>query len=702
MIDTTQLIEALRCTRAHCVCQKNGSGKHTLHCPAHDDEHPSLSLKTSDGKVLVHCNAGCTQEAVIEALRLRGLWNGKDLSVKTETAQRSLAPGVTLAALADAKKLPIEYLRSRGLSDCKYQGVCAVKMPYPDPEGNLTAVRFRVGLGKEGVRFKWRRGDHPLLYGLDRIAIFRRGGWVLLVEGESDCWTLWQYKIPALGIPGKSTWRAEWAEFLEGIEVYLWQEPDAADLGINIARAIPNLRVIAAPDGIKDPSEAHMQGQDVVALIERLKKEAVAADGILKQQAHQRISEFAQQATVVLQSPDPIVLVREAIQKIGYGGEIKPALITYLAATSRLVDVRPGAMLVHLILLGTPSAGKSWTIKVVTRLLPPEAYHVIDAGSPRALVYDKSDLRHRMVIFGEADSLPTGEDNPAASAIRNLLQDNQLKYKVVIRDPATGDFTVREVDKPGPTVLVTTAVRKLGEQLMTRLFSLEMADDRDQVLAALQTQATAEEDGITEPDVALVAFQAYLQARAPWDVHIPFAKSLAGEIGKSISAPRILRDFSRLLALIKATAILRHNHRKVDGKGRLIAEIDDYATIRDLVNDMYADSISGASKGIREVVDAVGRLNAEKKTDKITVTLVAETLGISKSSVSRRVKGARSGGWLVNAETRNGFPAILDLGEPLPPREGLPTPEMIADHCTVSRQTDEAVTPMCDREVIEL
>jgi hypothetical protein len=237
---------------------------------------------------------------------------------------------------------------------------------------------------------------------------------------------------------------------------------------------------------------------------------------------------------------------------------------------------------------------------------------------------------------------------------------------------------------------------------MTRLFSLEMSDDRDQVLAALETQATTEEDGMTEPDPALIAFQAYLQAKAPWDVHIPFAKRLAKEIGKSISAPRILRDFSRLLALIKATAILRHNHRKVDGKGRLIAEIDDYATVRDLVNDMYSDSISGASKGIREVVDAVARLKAEKKDDKVTVTLVAETLGIGKSSVSRRVKGARSGGWLVNAETRNGFPAILDLGEPLPPREGLPAPEMIADRCTVSRQTDEIVASRCDREVIEL
>jgi hypothetical protein len=44
-------------------------------CPAHEDRNPSLSLCDSgDGKVLIHCHAGCSQEAVIAALRARGLW----------------------------------------------------------------------------------------------------------------------------------------------------------------------------------------------------------------------------------------------------------------------------------------------------------------------------------------------------------------------------------------------------------------------------------------------------------------------------------------------------------------------------------------------------------------------------------------------------------------------------------------------------
>ncbi len=39
---------------------KNGAGW-TARCSAHDDRNPSLSIKVADdGRVLVHCHAGCT------------------------------------------------------------------------------------------------------------------------------------------------------------------------------------------------------------------------------------------------------------------------------------------------------------------------------------------------------------------------------------------------------------------------------------------------------------------------------------------------------------------------------------------------------------------------------------------------------------------------------------------------------------------
>ena len=43
-------------------------------CPAHEDREPSLAIRETDGKVLVHCHAGCDQRAVVDALRRKGLW----------------------------------------------------------------------------------------------------------------------------------------------------------------------------------------------------------------------------------------------------------------------------------------------------------------------------------------------------------------------------------------------------------------------------------------------------------------------------------------------------------------------------------------------------------------------------------------------------------------------------------------------------
>lgn len=54
--------------------RRNSPDRYTARCPAHDDRSPSLSIRQSGDKILVHCHAGCTQDEVIGALRGRGLW----------------------------------------------------------------------------------------------------------------------------------------------------------------------------------------------------------------------------------------------------------------------------------------------------------------------------------------------------------------------------------------------------------------------------------------------------------------------------------------------------------------------------------------------------------------------------------------------------------------------------------------------------
>ena len=57
-----------------------GVGQWKACCPAHDDKDPSLSIREADdGKVLLHCWAGCTTAEITKAmgLELRDLFPGE-------------------------------------------------------------------------------------------------------------------------------------------------------------------------------------------------------------------------------------------------------------------------------------------------------------------------------------------------------------------------------------------------------------------------------------------------------------------------------------------------------------------------------------------------------------------------------------------------------------------------------------------------
>jgi hypothetical protein len=610
-----------------------------------------------------------SQDRLQPGLRERNLRNG------------ATPPGLTLAQLATAKKLSVDRLRALGCRDAKGKdGNPEVRIPYPDPIGTPIAVHTRVAL-KGGRRFRWRRGDHATLYGLDRLAAIRAGGEALMVEGETDCWAGWEFELPVLGLPGKDTWRSEWADHFEGLQVFVWQEPGAEDMVDKIAADLPSARVLVAPPGIKDLSEAHLQGKALGQLIETLKRGARTAGELAAERREQRGARLRSEAADVLAADDPVELLEADIVASGYGGDTKAAMITAIAATGRVLEFRSGQILGHVLLKGTASSGKNTAERAGTRSIPPEVISRIDAGSPRVILYDKTDLRHGLLIFSEMDSMPsskTEDESAPASAVRSLLQEGHLAYDVVVTNPQ-GIPEVVKIRRDGPTVLITTGIRRLPHQSDTRVFTVEMLDSQDQIRAALQAQARLEDlDSVPPPSAPLIAFQRLLQLQAPWRVRVPFAQVLADEIGRAPNAPRVLRDYSKLLSFTKAVAVLRHAHRHRDPDGRLVALLADYETVHELVNEIYSAEVSGVSVRVRETVEAVRNL-IDKGNSTVRNRDVADVLEIHKSSASRRVREAMRGGWLVNAEEGKNRPALLKLGEVLPPDPGLPTAERLAE-----------------------
>ena len=51
--------------------RRTGEGKWLALCTAHDDRSPSLAIKeTDDGKILLHCFAGCSVHEIVESMGL--------------------------------------------------------------------------------------------------------------------------------------------------------------------------------------------------------------------------------------------------------------------------------------------------------------------------------------------------------------------------------------------------------------------------------------------------------------------------------------------------------------------------------------------------------------------------------------------------------------------------------------------------------
>jgi putative DNA primase/helicase len=197
------------------VRERNGG--YVALCPAHDDREPSLGVSEGDDcRVLLKCFAGCTAQEVTEALGLEmsDLFEGRNGrggggSSIPPRSTATLQP-CTLEAYAEKTKLPAAFLRKLGLSEIPYMGKGAIRIPYLKEDGSEGAVRFRLALEKspEGDDlFRWRKDSKPCLYGLWRLGQARELGYVFLVEGESDCHTLWYHGFPALGVPGASNWR---------------------------------------------------------------------------------------------------------------------------------------------------------------------------------------------------------------------------------------------------------------------------------------------------------------------------------------------------------------------------------------------------------------------------------------------------------------------------------------------------------------
>ena len=244
--------QSLQCEPPSCACHRpNGH----VHCPAHEDSTPSLSITEKDGKILVYCHGGCPQDRVLSALKEKGLWPSGNGSGHTPPRKKEL---LATYAYKDATGTLL-------FEVCKYRnpdGSKTFSQRRPLPGGGviwgLRAGEYQCfdnsanwyPVGRKGPATMSTVKNAPaaqlVLYRLPELLAADPSVPVHLGEGEKDVDRLRALGLTATCNPmGAGKWREEYNNYLQGRVVVIL--PDKDDAGRAHAQKVArSLHSIAA------------------------------------------------------------------------------------------------------------------------------------------------------------------------------------------------------------------------------------------------------------------------------------------------------------------------------------------------------------------------------------------------------------------------------------------------------------------------
>jgi predicted P-loop ATPase len=183
------------------------------HCPAHDDNTESLSVtEAKDGKVLIHCHAGCDTDSVLAAVGL----TFADLSPDGATHTNGNGNGTKKRSKLGSIIATYDYTDE--------QGTLLYQATRHDPKD----FRQRQPDGKGGwIASITTPPVRKVLYRLPELMAANLADWVYLVEGEKDADNLRQLGVVATcNAMGAGKWDAEYTKTLTGRRVCILPDYD--------------------------------------------------------------------------------------------------------------------------------------------------------------------------------------------------------------------------------------------------------------------------------------------------------------------------------------------------------------------------------------------------------------------------------------------------------------------------------------------
>jgi hypothetical protein len=249
VITAETIRQALQCGEPGCDCHK--PTRH-VHCPAHADSKPSLSVTEKDGKILVKDFGRCSQDRVIAALKEKGLWPSSN-GDRPQARRKARGKPEAIYDYQDADGKIIFQV-------CRYHTPTGKSFLQrrPDDKGGwiwgLSAGEYgrwsnqkdwyKVDKKKSYVETKNFPECKPVLYRLPEV---QKADTVYIPEGEKDVDRLRTLGLTATTNPGGANvkWQKSYNKHFKGKAVIILPDNDkpGKDHALDVAR---NLHVVAA------------------------------------------------------------------------------------------------------------------------------------------------------------------------------------------------------------------------------------------------------------------------------------------------------------------------------------------------------------------------------------------------------------------------------------------------------------------------
>lgn len=326
-------------------------------------------------------------------------------------------------------------------------------------------------------------------------------------------------------------------------------------------------------------------------------------------------------------SSNPLEMILDELQREHVGDRPGMAVV-FLSLISSLTK-EPVSVVVE----GESSGGKTHMVKTILKCFPKEWINEIGRMTEQVLSRRKYHEDLKVLYFAEV----TGAGEGAIEQMKLLSSDDGgFKFEYVVAGNTRGEFHTKEKEIPAKMILSTYArsLQQMDNELATRCFSVGIDVSREQTLRVVKQK---------ELDASMLS-----RDKARYDHVKGFITGLVDEYD-DILVPmfglyehmdcghtRTRRDYSKLLSIMRASALLNHRNRPtkmIEDKLVLFCTVEDAKIAWKYSYDYL--SVLGEDLLPKELLV----LNFMKKNTKYARQDLELKTGIPRSTLERYLKG---------------------------------------------------------------